>query len=59
MYNRSNKPYMELESNRTTLKTSKPAQRVVKTIFFGGRGGGGRQNWIFRRTPMQNLSNKP
>ena len=32
---------MELESNRTTLKTSKPAQRVVKTIFFGGRGGGG------------------
>ena len=49
MYNRSNKPYMELESNRTTLKTSKPAQRVVKTIFFGGRGGGGKAKLDFSK----------
>ena len=49
---------MELESNRTTLKTSKPAQRVVKTIFFGGRGGGKGNTGVFRRTPMQNRSDK-
>ena len=59
MYNHSNKPYMELESNKTTWKTLKPAQTVLKTFFLGWRGGGEGKTGIFRRTPMQNRSNKP
>ena len=50
-----NKPYIEVESNRTTRNTSIDAQTVLKktVIFFGGGEGkrdGEGQNW----NPMKN-----
>ena len=39
MGNRLNKPYMEVEGNQTTRKTSIDGQTVLKyTVIFLGRG---------------------
>ena len=41
MGNRSNKSHMEVEGNRTTRNTSKPAQTFFKNCHF--LGGGSKQ----------------
>ena len=45
MRNRLNKPYMEVEGNRTTRKTSIEALTGFKeTVIYGG--GGQNRNWM-------------
>ena len=62
MQNGLNKPYMELEGNRTARNASIDAHTVLKenVFFFGGGGeeGCGGQNGNPMKPPMGNHLNK-